>query len=108
MNEKLRNMSTAVVFSCGTCNLNCRYCAIDKNPALKDVDNLLEESFKNDYYIEKIRKYFPDKNQLMRLETWGGEPIYKIERIFPLLDKIVKEFPNFNSYFSSTNFSYPE
>jgi len=31
-NEK-RN--TAVLYTCGICNLNCRYCTIDKNPILK-------------------------------------------------------------------------
>lgn len=36
------NRNTAVVYPCGICNLNCRYCTIDKNPALLDIDKELE------------------------------------------------------------------
>lgn len=106
--EKLKHFDTAIVFSCGTCNLNCRYCGIDKNPALLDVDKVLEESFKGDYYFNKIKKYYPDPKQLKRLEIWGGETMYKVERIFPLLDSIVKDYPAYEEFFASTNFSYPE
>lgn len=102
------NFNVINVFSCGICNLNCRYCGIDKNPALLDVDKILEESFKGDYYFEKTKKYLPDPLQLIRMETWGGEPIMKIERIFPLIDNLIEYYPNFCEFFSSTNFSYPE
>lgn len=63
------NFNVINVFSCGICNLNCRYCGIDKNPALLDVDKILEESFKGDYYFEKTKKYLPDPLQLIRMET---------------------------------------
>ena len=98
--------STAVVYSCGVCNLNCRYCTIDKNPVLKDIDNELEESFKGDYYFNRIKEYFPRYDQLHRLETWGGEPFLRMDRVYPLVHKLIEHYPYFNEMFSSTNFSY--
>lgn len=50
----------AIFYSCGICNLNCAYCQIDKNPALKIIDDKLEESFKSDYYFNQVKKYFPN------------------------------------------------
>lgn len=98
--------TTVVLYTCGVCNLNCRYCTIDKNPILKDIDNLLEESFQGDYYFNRIKEYFPRKDQLKRIETWGGEPFLKMERIHPLIHKIIEYYPYFNEMFSSTNFAY--
>ena len=100
--------STAVFYTCGICNLNCRYCTIDKNPVLKDIDNELEESFKGDYYFNRVKEYFPRRDQLKRIETWGGEPFLKMHRIYPLVKQLIDYYPYFNNMFSSTNFSYPE
>ena len=102
-NEK---RDTAVLYTCGICNLNCRYCTIDKNPALQEIDNILDESFKGDYYFNRIKEYFPRRDQLRSIETWGGEPFLKMERIYPLIHKIIDYYPCFNSMYSSTNFSY--
>ena len=43
---------TAIFYTYGMCNLNCRYCGIDKNPVLKEIDIALEKSFEGDYYFE--------------------------------------------------------
>lgn len=102
MDEK----NTAVVYTSGVCNLNCRYCAIDKNPILKEIDKTLAESFDSDYYFERIKKYFPNKWQLKRLETWGGEPFLYMSRIYPLIHNLIDYYPYFDEFFSSTNFSY--
>ena len=98
----------AVVYPCGVCNLNCRYCTIDKNPVLKDIDNELEESFKGDYYLNRIKLYFPRRNQLKKLETWGGEPFLHMERVHDLVRGLIEYYPYFDTMFSSTNFSYDE
>lgn len=39
-----------VLYSSGVCNLNCRYCDIDKNPVLKEIDKALAESFADENY----------------------------------------------------------
>lgn len=98
----------AVLYTCGTCNLNCKYCNIDKSPILTEIDKQLEESFKGDYYFNQFKKYFPLPYMLQEIQTWGGEPFLRIERIFPLIHRVIKEYPYFKTMFSSTNFSYPE
>ena len=102
----VKDRTTCVLYTCGTCNLQCRYCGIDKNPALVEVDKVLEESFKGDYYFNRIKKYFPNRGQLKTIETWGGEPFLHMERIHPLLHQVIQYYPYFEGMFSSTNFSY--
>ena len=53
--EFVRKRRVAVFYSCGTCNLKCHYCGIDKNPILVKIDKALEESFEGDYYIEQLK-----------------------------------------------------
>ena len=103
----MNQRNTAVVYSSGVCNLNCRYCSIDKNPVLIDIDKSLAKSFEGDYYFEQIKKYFPNRGQLKRLETWGGEPFLYMERVYPLLHNLINHYPYFEEMFSSTNFAFP-
>ena len=98
--------TTAVFYTCGTCNLNCRYCHIDKNPVLVEIDKKLEESFKGDYYFNRVKAYFPKPYMLRTVETWGGEPFLHMDRLHDLVRKLIKEYPYFDSMYSSTNFSY--
>ena len=104
----ISDRNTLILYSAATCNLNCSFCYIDKNPALDLIDNILEESFKSDYYNERIRKYFPDANQLKKLETWGGEPFLGMDRIHNVLRRIIETYPSFTDFFSSTNFTLPD
>lgn len=49
----IKDRDTAVFYPNATCNLKCRYCGIDKNPALGIIDKMLDESFKDPtYYFE--------------------------------------------------------
>lgn len=98
----------AVFYPSATCNLRCRYCGIDKNPILNKIDETLAESFEGDYYFNQLLKYFPEPYQLRKIETWGGEPFLHMERIHPLLHKVIEHYPYFTMMFSSTNFSYPQ
>ena len=101
------NLDTLILYSCGTCNLHCKYCGIDKNPVLGKIDEVLAESFKGDYYFNQIKKYFPNRGQLRRIETWGGEPFLHMERVHHVLHQVINEYPYFDTMYSSTNFSYP-
>lgn len=97
----------AILFPCATCNLKCRYCNIDKNPVLKQIDDKLAESFKGDYYFNRIKEYFPLPYQLKQVSTWGGEPFLHMERVYETIHKLINYYPYFSSMYSSTNFSYP-
>ena len=76
----LKDRNSLVLYTTAICNLKCRYCYIDKNPALKTIDDLLDESFKGDYYFNYAKKVFPDKNQLTEVQIWGGEPSIRLDR----------------------------
>lgn len=103
----IKDRDTAVIYPNATCNLKCRYCGIDKNPALGIIDKMLDESFKDPtYYFEQIKKNFPNRGQLRKIETWGGEPFLRMDRIYDLLDLIIDYFPYFDQMYSSTNFSF--
>ena len=108
--EDVKKMhKTVVLYPCATCNLHCKYCNIDKNPALNKIDKMLEESFLDEnYYFDRIKEEFPNREQLVDIGLWGGEPLLKIERCFNLFDKIIEYYPYFSSIFVSTNFSYSE
>lgn len=99
---------TAIFYTCGLCNLQCRYCGIHKSPVLKEIDDLLAKSFEGDYYFNRVKEYFPRKDMLKSFETWGGEPFLRMERLHPTLRKLIEYYPFFSKGFSSTNFSYPE
>ena len=96
--------NTAVFYTNATCNLNCRYCSIDKNPALQTIDKILEKSFGNpDYYFNQVIKFFPELDSLTNIEFWGGEPTLHFERVIPLINKIIEYYPNFYHIYHSTN-----
>ena len=91
------------LFPSATCNLNCRYCNISKNPALLKIDQELAKSFENpEYYLNRIKQYFPHPHSLKILEFWGGETFLNIERVFNLLSLIIEEYPYKNLNISHT------
>ena len=83
-----KNRNTVIFYPCGVCNLNCRYCGINKNKSLIEIDKHLGESFKGDYYFNRVKEYFPRKDMLLGFETWGGEPFLKMDRIYPLMHQL--------------------
>ena len=103
-----KDLSIAVFYTNATCNLKCKYCGIDKNKTLIEIDKQLTESFKNtQYYMDRVKKYFPHKDSLQRVETWGGEPFLGMERFYPLMHILIQEYPFLTEFFSSSNFSFP-
>ncbi len=104
----IENRETVVLYTTATCNLNCVYCYIDKNKALVEIDNILDESFKGDYYEKFILEMFPDPNQLKTLETWGGEPFLRMDRIYNTLERIIPKYPNLAGFFASTNMAFDQ
>lgn len=100
--------NTAVFYTCAVCNLNCKYCYIDKNRALVHIDEELDKSFQGDYYFDFVKEMFPSFGQLQSIETWGGEPFLHMDRIYYTLRRIIEYYPFFRNMYSSTNFSFPE
>lgn len=103
------NPTTAVLYSTALCNLRCTYCYINKNKGLEAIDKVLADSFADPaYYFDFMREYFPRRGDLQALEVWGAETFLHMERIFPVLHRLIGYYPFFRRFFASTNFSYPE
>ena len=50
------DQSILVFYTTATCNLNCSYCYIDKNPALQEIDNLLDSSKENPILLTELKE----------------------------------------------------
>lgn len=103
----IQNRYVVVLYLTATCNLNCRYCYIDKSPALNKIDELIEESYKGDYYINFLKEMYPDPKQLIRMEFWGGEPSYGLPRAEKTVRQALNYYPNLKEFFMSTNLTTP-
>lgn len=102
----IRDRKTCVLYTTAVCNLNCSYCYIDKNPALKRIDDMLDKSFEGDYYFDFIREMFPNIGQLETIEVWGGEPFLRMDRIYHTLHRVIGHYPFFRTIFASTNHAF--
>lgn len=91
-----------VLYATATCNLNCRYCYIDKSPILKQIDDMLDQSFQGDYYINFMKEMF-DRDQLFEIQIWGGEPTYGLHRLIPTVTAAIDYFPRLFRFTLSTN-----
>ena len=98
----MKQRKTCVLYVTATCNLKCKYCYIYKSPILIEIDKMLQDSYKDDYYFNFMIKMF-DKYSLENLEFWGGEPSYGLERAIPTVYKALNYYPNLNRFFFSTN-----
>lgn len=105
--SNVKSRRGCVLYLTATCNLNCVYCYIDKSPALQKIDKLLDECYKTDYFVDFIKELFPDPQQLVRLEFWGGEPSFGLPRATPTIKKLIEYYPNLHEFMMSTNLTLP-
>lgn len=93
-----------ILYTTATCNLNCVYCFIDKNPALVKIDQWLDDSYMKtpDYYINFAKEMFY-QDKLEEMQIWGGEPFLAMHRAYHTVREIINYFPKFRSIMASTN-----
>ena len=97
---------TLIFYTSATCNLRCLYCYIDKNPALKKIDKMLEKSFQDEnYYFNFSKEFFNNPSDLKHVQFWGGEPSTGLHRVYKLIPKLIQYYPNLEEFFMSTNFT---
>lgn len=102
--EPRRNLIS--IYINALCNIHCKYCYINKNPALKKLDNLIEEALKTDYYVNLVNEIYKDHSIPEIFEIWGGEPFLSFERVIPTYKELLNQYPNLNRFTTSTNLSY--
>ena len=91
----LEHRKCLILYTTATCNLNCTYCFIDKNPALIKIDKWLDDSFMKtpDYYFNLAKEMFI-QDKLEEMQIWGGEPFLAMHRAYHTIDECIKYFPN--------------
>lgn len=107
MNKFKSISNTMILYTTATCNLNCVYCFIDKNSALKTIDNYLDDSYYKtpDYYIDFSKEIF-EKDKLTEMQFWGGEPFLALRRAYYTVEECIKYYPNLSAFMASTNFAH--
>lgn len=100
----IQDREILVLYSTAVCNLNCRYCYIDKNPSLIKIDELLDKSFleTKDYYFNFAKKIFL-KEKLKEVQIWGGEPSIRLDRTYFTIKKLIEYYPNLTNFMMSSN-----
>lgn len=101
--SQIQNRHICVLYLTATCNLKCRYCYIDKSPVLMEIDRMLEEQYKTDYFFNFMKEMFPDPQQLEKIEMWGGEPSYGLPRIEKTIKDALNYYPRLYEFMMSTN-----
>lgn len=89
------------LYTTSSCNLNCKYC-YEKN-----YREGLQISHPQDYsiYIEKLLELNPkNRETLISIELWGGEPLLGLEEFISYLPDFIKNFPNLKEIQLSSNF----
>lgn len=93
---------TCVLYDDSICNLKCRYCYIDKNPSLLEIDKILDKSFEGDYYFNFSKKIF-EQDKLKEIQIWGGEPSLHLDRTFNTIKQMIEYYPNLTTIMFSSN-----
>lgn len=107
MNKFKSQTNTLILYTTAVCNLNCVYCFIDKNSALKKIDNFLDDSYLKtpDYYFNFSKELF-EKEKLKEMQFWGGEPFLALHRAYYTVQECIKYYPSLSSFMASTNFAH--
>ena len=96
------------LFVSGSCNLNCSYCYIHKNPALKIIDKEIRDAWRTGTYIKNIKKVFNkmkvDPKNITGISFWGGESTLHLDLINDQLKDLFELCPNIDNIGFSTNF----
>lgn len=102
----VNDRSVLILYANAICNLKCTYCYIDKNPVLMEIDKIMDESYKGNYYLEFAKEVFPDPQQVEEIQIWGGEPTLAFERIADTVVALIKHYTNVHKVMFSTNLAY--
>lgn len=99
------NISNVTIYLTSKCNLQCKYCYIEKNQNfLNEMDIPIAENQLS--YWKQVLAFNKDiKYTLRSLTFWGGEPLLSFDRLYTILPPFLKECKFLNTFNFSTNFT---
>ena len=100
----------SIVLVSGGCNLNCKYCLVNKSKSGTNYPNFLKDTntaIANGSYLNTFKKAFqkygqsPSNVQIM--ELWGNEPTLMLKDLNKVWKDWLEFFPNLTGITFSTN-----
>lgn len=96
------------------CNLNCKYCYIERTKnninsstfyleEHKKITQALEDKTYINNYLKALQKLKIDPKTITTVELWGQEPTLNLESFFKNFDYLYQHFPNLKGSIFSTN-----
>lgn len=101
---------TSICIISGGCNLQCKYCNIDKSKNTSQYTDFLSDSIKsieNGLYLKNYKKAFrrlkASPKEITRFEIWGQEPTLLLKSLNEKWHEWYNYFPNLDTISFSTN-----
>ncbi len=102
-----QTINSICILTSGLCNLNCKYCYFNNNNSFKQIDQQIQDGWKNQSYLTNIKltlnKLKVNFNNIENLTIWGGEPLLNLKNFNNSIKDIFCTFFNISSIWTSTN-----
>ena len=102
-----QTINSICILTSGLCNLNCKYCYFNNNNSFKQIDQEIQDGWKNQSYLTNIKltlnKLKVNFNNIENLTIWGGEPLLNLKNFNNSIKDIFCTFFNISSIWTSTN-----
>jgi len=95
----MQRLKAAELFSSGVCNLQCKYCYLQKTPQMHSLHKDIVEKISGEKWLDSLEETYGKELEFLGL--WGTEPTLTLDCI--PIEKALERFPKLKSISFSTN-----